>query len=111
MLGRKAFGLVQRLARHHGHTHVAVDEFPVKDQILNRIGRPAFQRRADLGHAAGLIRAGRIDGGHQQLLIRQDQLGRQPARAETQRCRPKIRQRFGQVRRIEGDTTNHKPAP
>ena len=97
---RKSLGLAQRLTGDHGDLDHGAIPGPVEHQIVDVIGGPAFQRRADLHIAMAVGRAGCAELKIEDLILGYDQLCRHPMRRQTKRRTAQIAKGVRQIGRV-----------
>ena len=106
MVGGKALGLVQRLARDRGDIGPASAPHDIPGEFIQPVGGRPFQQRVDLF----LRGAGGIDRQIAHLVVGQNDLGPQPGRVERDRRLAQDRQFAGKIGRIERDLAHQSPA-
>ena len=114
MRRQECFGIGKGFAGDGGHQNLggAFGNWlgPVKGQIIDGVRRAPGQCLAHLGAAGGAAGSGGADQSVKNLVVGDDQLGRQTLRRQfLGRC-PHVGQSGVHIRRAEGGRTNSAPA-
>jgi hypothetical protein len=109
MFGGEAGGLVQRFDRHGGDMQLIAHADPVEAQFGHVIGRGPVKAARDMGRH---IRAARGGGQGQvaNLLVRDDELAAQHVAVQPGRGAAQLRQRGGQIGRVQPHLSDHVPS-